>query len=545
MGLDRISLSMWLFAALPLVLLLVGLLKLRWSAPRAGAIAWIAAMAVGAFVFGGNLFGLSLANAKGASLTLFVVTIIWTSVFLYNIVDQSGAVKTISGRMSSLVVEPLLQCLLLAWCLSGFIQGITGFGVPVAIVAPLMFAVGFEPVTAAVATLVGHAWSVTFGSMAGSFYALQLVTKLPARESAYWIGAMLLIPTVLTGFAVAHIYGGIPAMTRGAPAILLTGVAMGLVQWALPVIGAPQIASVMAGLVGTIVLVVMSRLGLRRESALQAQRQGESSVVAGNGMPGAATRDGEPGRPIGFHAALAPYYLLIALALASQVSPLKHTGKMVAWGLDYPASSTALGFTVKAEKAYAAIGLISHPAPLLVASVIAAVVVYGLSRQLSLASLRNAWEVTARQCVPTTVSIATMVMMALVMNDTGMTSTLAGGIAPVAGKLFPLVSPYIGVLGCFMTGSNTNSNVLFGAFQVETALALGVSTRIMAAVQSAGGSLGSAIAPAKVLIGSTTVGLEGREDMVMRKTIPYCMLLVLVLGVIAWLSLYVLFPQVL
>jgi len=96
-----------------------------------------------------------------------------------------------------------------------------------------------------------------------------------------------------------------------------------------------------------------------------------------------------------------------------------------------------------------------------------------------------------------------------------------------------------------MTGSNTNSNVLFGAFQVETALSLGISTRIMAAVQSAGGSLGSAIAPAKVLIGSTTVGLSGQENVVMNKSIPYCMVLVFILGVIAWVSAYVLFPGVL
>jgi len=530
MGLDRISFGIWAFAALPLAVLLVGLLRLRWSAPKAGAAAWIAAMAVGAFVFGGSLFGLAIANAKGLSLTLFVVTIIWTSVFLYNVVDQSGAVKTISQRMTRLVGEPLLQCLLLAWCLSAFIQGITGFGVPVAIVAPLMLAVGFEPVTAAVATLVGHAWSITFGSMAGPFYALQLVTKLPARESAYWIGAMLFVPTVLTGFAVAHIYGGVRSMARGAPAVLLTGVAMGLTQWALPVLGAPQIGSVAAGLVGTVMIVLISRLGLYSETS-RTERQDDSP------------RDVAPST-MGFHVALAPYYLLIALALASQTPRLKQLGKTLAWGLDYPQTSTALGFTVKAEKSYAAISFISHPAPLLVASVIAAIAVYAGSRHLSLSSVRKAWAVTAKQCVPTTVSIATMVMMALVMNDTGMTSTLARGIAPVAGKLFPLVSPYIGVLGCFMTGSNTNSNVLFGAFQVETALVLGVSTRIMAAVQSAGGSLGSAIAPAKVLIGSTTVGLSGSEDLVMRKSIPYCMLLVLVLGVISWLSVYVLFPQV-
>jgi lactate permease len=468
---------------------------------------------------------------------LFVVTIIWTSVFLYNIVAESGAVRSISSRMSRLVREPLLQCLLLAWCLSGFIQGITGFGVPVAIVAPLMLASGFEPVTAAAATLVGHAWSVTFGSMAGSFYTLQLVTNLPARETAYWTGAMLFVPTVLTGFAVAHVFGGTPAMARGVLPVLVTGTVMGLLQWALPVLGAPQIGSVAAGLAGTVTIVIISRVGSFR---------GTCQVESQDGSQG-GHRDADvqaDARPLNLHLALTPYYLLIAMALAAQVPPLKQLGKTLAWGVDYPSTSTALGFATKAERAYAAISLISHPAPLLVASALAAIVVYTWSGHLTWRSVQRAWATTACQCVPTTVSIATMVMMALVMNDTGMTSALAGGIAPVAGKLFPLVSPYIGVLGCFMTGSNTNSNVLFGAFQVETALALGTSTRIMAAVQSAGGSLGSAIAPAKVLIGSSTTGLTGREEAVMRKAIPYCMLIVLALGVISWLSVYVLFPQV-
>jgi lactate permease len=99
-----------------------------------------------------------------------------------------------------------------------------------------------------------------------------------------------------------------------------------------------------------------------------------------------------------------------------------------------------------------------------------------------------------------------------------------------------LFSPYIGVLGCFMTGSNTNSNVMFGALQVETALTLGISPLIIASVQSIGGSLGSAIAPAKVLIGSSLVGLVGREHEVMRKAIPYCLIIVFLVGLEALIA---------
>ena len=72
----------------------------------------------------------------------------------------------------------------------------------------------------------------------------------------------------------------------------------------------------------------------------------------------------------------------------------------------------------------------------------------------------------------------------------------------------------------YKSTSNTNSNVMFGALQVGTAKALGISTVIMAAAQSVGGSVGCCIAPSKVLIGSATVGLDGREGEILNRTIP-------------------------
>jgi len=95
-----------------------------------------------------------------------------------------------------------------------------------------------------------------------------------------------------------------------------------------------------------------------------------------------------------------------------------------------------------------------------------------------------------------------------------------------------------------MTGSNTSSNVLFGMFQMETAVSLGLSTQIMAAAQSAGGALGSSIAPAKVLVGTASTNLAGQENAVFRLALPYALLITAVLGLVTWLFAALLFVGV-
>ena len=117
-------------------------------------------------------------------------------------------------------------------------------------------------------------------------------------------------------------------------------------------------------------------------------------------------------------------------------------------------------------------------------------------------------------------------------------NTVTTNIANSTGILFPIISPYIGVLGTFMTGSNTSSNVMFGALQLETANALGIGGTTIASVQSIGGSLGSAISPIKVLVGTTIVGLSGRENEVFKQTILYSLITVLMVGIEAWVLLY-------
>ena len=137
---------------------------------------------------------------------------------------------------------------------------------------------------------------------------------------------------------------------------------------------------------------------------------------------------------------------------------------------------------------------------------------------------------TVKKCITTSMGIITMVMMALVMSDSGMVTRIAEGIAWSLGNTFPLASPFIGSLGTFITGSNTNSNIMFGLLQYETAQMLLLNGVILSAAQSVGGSLGVAIAPSTIMMGVANVGLSGSEDRVLRKTIIYWLINTLLTG---------------
>ncbi len=119
-----------------------------------------------------------------------------------------------------------------------------------------------------------------------------------------------------------------------------------------------------------------------------------------------------------------------------------------------------------------------------------------------------------------------MVGLAAVMVQSGMTDTLARGLADGVGALFPLASPWIGALGAFVTGSNTNSNLLFAPLQRRTAAFLGLPEARMLAAQTAGGAIGSVVAPTKVVVGvSGTAGAVG-EGEVIRRLLRYVAALV-------------------
>jgi lactate permease len=125
--------------------------------------------------------------------------------------------------------------------------------------------------------------------------------------------------------------------------------------------------------------------------------------------------------------------------------------------------------------------------------------------------------------------------MATVMSHAGMTEILARGLAQGMGALFPLASPWIGVLGAFMTGSNTNSNVVFTVLQKRTADLLGISAALILAAQTSGAAIGSVIAPTKIIVGASTAGLSGKEGLILRSLLLYIAILIAGISLATWI----------
>ncbi len=523
----ELSLLSWFLSSLPVFVLIVTIMGFKWSAPRAGGISWLVAAGLALWFFGGNSTSTAIASAKGLSLALFVLSILWASVYMYNIVDRVGGIQAIGKALARIAHDPLAQALLIAWGLASFIQGITGFGVPVAVATPLLMMMGFRPAKAATMVLIGHGWAVTFGSMGSSYYTIQLVTEIPGTVIAPHMALLLAPVTILSGFIVAQIQGGMAAVKRAAPLILVIGFSMAFAMWAMAWIEAPQVASSVPGIIALAGVAV----GLRVPFLFRSDANSKLS----------AKTEGIESSMMNPHLGFMPYYLLILFSLIVQLGAIKDLTRNIAWGIDYPGFMTSKGFVVHAVSDYAVIRMLYHPAPLIIFSLLISAIALAYFGYWKKSVAVEAAVLTYKQSMSTTVGVGTMVMMALIMADTGMTTLLAYGIAKGSGPIFPLVSPFIGLLGSFMTGSNTNSNGLFGILQVETARNLEIGAVTIASVQSIGASVGSTMAPAKVLLGAALTGLAGREHEIMRLVVPYVLILVGVTGVVA-LILVELFP---
>ena len=143
---------------------------------------------------------------------------------------------------------------------------------------------------------------------------------------------------------------------------------------------------------------------------------------------------------------------------------------------------------------------------------------------------------TVKGMMSSSLSIALMVSMATIMQGSGMTETLAQGLANAVGNAFPLIAPWIGGIGAFMTGSNTNSNVVFAGLQRRTAELLKYNVPAILAGQTAGAAVASVAAPTKVVVGASTAGLAGKEGDVLRALVSYTALLVMSVSLMTGLA---------
>ncbi|MBN1201241.1 MAG: L-lactate permease [Anaerolineae bacterium] len=512
-------------AALPIVTVLALMTAFRWGGQRAGPVAWLIGLLAAAASFGLTFEVFWVSQAKGLLLSVFVMMVLWPALLLYYIVDQAGGIKAIARALEALINDRGLLLIVVAWAFSGTVEGLAGFGLPVAIVAPMLVSLGVSPVIAVAAVAVGHAWSVTFGDMGVVFQTLTGLVNVDEAKLASNAAILLGMACLVTGLAAARI------LDRGKThwwKVVILGVLMGTIQYALAVSGLVPLSAFGAGLAGIAGGVLLSRFSGRAVRRVDGDPAGNPALtVQGEFAPPRF----EITPPLA--GALLSYgSLAVLMSAIALIGPLNDALKEIAWKASFPEVTTSDGFLTGAGTGTIIRPLV-HPGTSILLIAVLSYVIYQRRALCLPCDWRAAAAATSRSAMPASIGIVSMVGLSTLMDHTGMTQLLAEGLSDVLDTFFPVVSPLVGMLGAFATGSNNNSNVLFASLQDQVAILIGAAPTLLLAAQTTGGALGSMIAPAKIIVGCSTVGLQGRDGEVMRITLPYGLLIGLGIGILA------------
>src|SRR5262245_38453717 len=460
---------------------------------------------------------------------IFILYVIWPALLLYQITKQAGAYDALRQGIAHFSRNELFIILALSWVFASFLQGIAGFGAPIAVVVPLLLAMGVRPVHAVTMAVIAHAWARFFGTLGVGWLAtLQVVELKDIPRAAYEAALLILIPTYLGGLLVVWLYGKWPAVRHAWPLVLILGTILGVGQLLAAIIS-PELSTFLAGAVALIALYPLS-LWRRFGEPIQGIVDRPAMVE------GPVSQQKEASPVMSLSVSFLPYIVLTAVTLcALLIPPLNAALRQLRIGLPFPAVDTGFGIQNAAVASYAPITPLTHPGAMLLVTAVIVWIVYQAGGYYRAWAERHKpesiWSALLIDAVPASVPVIAFLVTSRILDHSGQSLTLAYGLAAVSPPLvYAGVASVIGALGAFMTSSSTASNVLFAGVQSSVAQLHGLSRETIIAAQAGGSAYGNAIAPANVVLGTSVAGIKGEEGSVLRQTMPWTILVAVLTG---------------
>ena len=511
----------FLVAVLPIVVVLVMLGVLRrpaWQASLAGLVVGLVVAVTGWEM----PFGLALDSvAAGAVFALWpVMWIVFNALLLYNIAVASGRFDAFRDWvLDHLPNDRRIVLVVIGFCFGCLLEGISGFGTPVAITSALLILVGFPPLEALTFTLIFNTAPVAFGALGAPVTVLGQVTGLPAAQLGAMIGRQLPFLAMLLPFYVMALYGGMRSVRALWPVLLVAGASFATGQF---------VSSNYLDYALTDVLSSLTALGVTLLFLQVWKPEADPEFVMSDQVTGAVRQSAVPAWQ-----GWLPWIVVSVVVIAWTHFKVFAVG---AQPVPWPGLHNQIAITLYNDKPYAAVWtfqpLATGTAILLAAMLTAGLVGVGPGRFLMAAGA------TWRQSRIAILTVALIVGLAYLMNYSGLNYTLGKGVASM-GFVFPLVSPFLGLVAVFLSGSDTSGNALFGNLQVVAANQLGLNPVLIAATNSSGGVMGKMISPQNIATGVSVTDLKGQEGVVFARTFKHSIVLTVLLGLLVVLQQYV------
>ena len=506
----------FLVAILPIatVLVLLGVLRRpAWQAALAGLV-------VG-FIIAVAVWGLPApiavaAASNGAVFAVWpVMWIVLNALFVYNIALSSGRFDAFRAWIiKHLPNDRRIVLIVIAFCFGALLEGVAGFGAPVAITASLLIMCGFPALDAIVFVLIFNTTPVAFGALGAPVTVLGAVTGLPAAALAAMVGRQLPLMAAFLPFYVMALYGGWRSIRALWPLLAVAGFSFGLAQFGASNYLDYTLTDVFAALASLAVTLLFLRVW--RPAA-------DAEFAIDSAKTHAANA---PERAIPAWQGWMPWLIVTATVILWTFFKVAAKG---AQSIPWPGLDKMVAITLYNDKPYAAVWSfqpLSTGTAILAAALIIAVLV-----RLPFAELLQCAVRTVRQIWQAVVTVMFIVALAYVMNYSGIAYTLGLAVSST-GRWFVLFSPFLGWIAVFLSGSDTSGNALFGNLQVVAARQLNLNPLLFAATNSSGGVLGKMISPQNIATGVSVTNLKGQEGAVLARTFVHSIVLTLVLVVI-------------
>ena len=536
-------------SALPILIILVLMGFFLWPSRIVMFISWLVTALLALLFWRVELIRILASTIQGALMSLDILIIVFGAIFLISIMNRGKAMKAINHSLRKITNDPRIQIIIIAWAFGSFIEGLAGFGVATILSASLLVGLGFPPLAAAVVSLIANSTPVSFGAV-GTPIVIGMRAAIDGLLSAeiamsdflfsvgYWSAIIhfiigLSIPIIMV-MVLTHYFSEnrhYKNWVEIIPFAIFSSLAF-LIPYIITVFISSELPSIIGGIISLIIIAFAAKKGFLIPKSSWEFKDGWGGDW-GKKTEKLKNPEEKEKQPMSPAIAWLPFIIIGLILTITRLG----VGKSILQGV-----------TISWVGILGVDGINYTMVPLWLPGFIFLIVaicflpIYKIKTKEIIKDLKTSFI----RLIPASMVLVFSISMVRIMMNSGVNLSNYDSMLLVmstwsfqfVGSAWPFISPFIGVIGTFVSGSNTVSNILFGGFQYSIASLLGISEIIILALQNIGGALGNMICIYNLVAVATVVGISGKEGKILQINLVPVVLLTLFAGILGLLFIY-------